>query len=81
MFAYASTTPPPETAMALHSVGSSASIENGKVRFWLFVATAKAPTGHAALPMIPPKIDGRVASIWTSMKPGSPAYRPWIGGM
>ena len=45
------------------------------------VATANAPTGQTYLPMIPAKIEGRVLSICTSMNPGKPAYRPWIGGM
>ena len=61
------------TAIALHSDGSRASIENGNVRFWSFVATAKAPIGQVARPMTPPKIEGRVDPIWTSMNPGSPA--------
>ena len=73
MLACDSTIPPPETAIALHSVGFSASIPNGNVRFWSFVATANAPTGQVARPMIPPKIDGRVDWIWTSMNPGNPA--------
>ena len=81
MFSCASTTPPPETAIALQAVLLRASIENGNVRFWPLVATAKAPMGQFARPITPPKIDGRVASIWTSMKFGSPANRPWIGGM
>jgi len=78
--AWASTTPPPDTAIALQAVGFNASIENGNVKFWLLVATANAPIGHVALPMTPAKMDGRVASIWTSMKFGNPIYLPWIGG-
>ncbi len=66
--------------MALQAVSLRASIENGNVRFWPLVATAKAPIGQFAFPITPPKIDGRVASIWTSMKFGSPAKRPWIAG-
>ena len=74
MLACASTTPPPDTAIALHSVGSSASIENGNVRFWSLVATAKAPTGQAARPMMPAEDRWALStSIWTSMKPGNPA--------
>ena len=64
--------PPPETWIALHVVGLSASIENGNVRFWLFVATAKAPIGQLARPMTPPKMEGRVDPTSTSMNPGSP---------
>jgi hypothetical protein len=81
MLAYASTTPPPDTAMLLQAVGFSASIENGNVRFWLLVATPIAPIGQFARPMTPPKIEGRVDSICTSMNPGKPTYRPWSGGM
>ena len=73
--------PVPETWIALHIVGFNASIPNGNVRFWLLVATAKAPIGQFARPTTPPKIDGRVDWIWTSMKPGRLTYRPWIGGM
>ncbi len=73
--------PVPDTWIALHAVGSRASIPNGNARSCRLVATAYAPTGQTARPMIPPKMEGRFASIWTSMKPGIPAYRPWIAGM
>ena len=56
----------------MHIVGLSASIENGNVRFWLFVATAMAPVGQVARPMTPPKMDGRVDPTSTSMKSGKP---------
>ena len=58
--------------IALHSVGSSASIENGNVRFWLFVATAMAPIGQVPRPMTPPKIDGRVGCDLDLDEPGQP---------
>ena len=71
MFACASTTPPPETAMALHSVGLSASIENGNVRFMGIRRDSEGADRPDARPMMPPKIDGRCAEIWTSMNRGA----------
>ena len=65
------TVPVPEMWIALHSVGLRASIPKGYETSCWFAATALTPTGQAARPTIPPKIDPRRTGSDLE-EPGSP---------